>query len=430
MEKKYFPFLTILFVFVFSFCSSDKDFISDKPSADIDKPPVYPGDDFTLFPKDHIPNSDLYLEGRILQNQSNNPKFVLSARKWQGIPSIGKDRSGNLYVAWIASAGCAGECDENYVTVSLSKDNGKSWSHNKLIIDVNLQDSTRLKDPNFFNDKYGNLYMHWGKHVKKRSVAAKEWVITWYSKLSLSNNGNTINCTPPRRIAEGIMLNKLFHSKFSNQVIFPIARWYEGDPVKHQPFIYTANYGANNLIDFSKASFIPVKRAIRSADEHMVVQLEDKTFFGMIRTQDGIYYSKSNDGSVWQDAKKFTALGATTISRFYLGKLNSGRLILIYNNDIYRSNMTVCLSEDDGVTWPYKMLIDDTKAVSDASNSGNATNYGVSYPDMIETNPGLLNIVYDYVRAPKGGIIFIQIKEEDIINSNYGFIKSKISSIK
>lgn len=417
MIKKYLLTLSSLFILTFTYCSTDKDVFSEKPPIDTNKPPGHHDEGFTLLPKNHVSDSDVYGEGEILQNQSSNPKFMLSTRKWQGIPSIGKDTLGNLYAGWIS--GGSGESNENYLTISLSKDKGMSWSHDKLILSVNSQDSTRMKDPNFFNDKFGNLYMYWGKHVQKKSVTAKEWAVTWYSKLSLSSDGNTIYYSPPRRIAEGIILNKLFYSSISDEVVFPIARWYsdKGDPEKDQAFLYKANYGAKYLNNFSKVGFIPVDVSLMGIYEHMIVQLKDSTYLGMMRTENGIYYSKSKDGNIWDKATKFTDLGATTSSRFYLGKLNSGRLIFVFNNSKNRSNMTVCLSEDDGITWPYKILIDDAAYIT--------------YPDVIETEPGILNIVYDSFRFTHGDIVFVKIKEEDIINKNIPiFSKSKISSIK
>ncbi|PJJ11106.1 BNR repeat protein [Flavobacterium sp. 1] len=423
MKKNYFTFLYLFLIFIFTYCSSEKDSFSEKPPIDNNKSPTEEA--FTLFPKDHVPNSDLYGEGEILQNQSDNPKFLLSTRKWQGVPSIGKDKFGNLYVAFLAGS-CPGECDLNYLTVSVSRDNGISWSDNKLILSVTPEDSTKMNEANFFNDKFGNLYMYWGKYVKKKGV--KEWTISWYSKIDLSDDGTKINYTPPRRIAEGIMLNKLFYSDISDQVIFPIARWYEGDPELHRPFIYKANYGAKSLTNFTKVGAIPVPVSVSGIYEHMIVQLKDNTYLGMIRTKDGIYYSKSSDGNVWEDSKRFTAVGATTYSRFYLGKLNSGRLILIFNNDYLRSKMTVCLSEDDGVTWPYKVVIDNYKVLV---NTDTGDYHGVSYPDMIETSPGLLNIVYDRLRAPEGNIIFVKILEDDILKNNTSNIfTTKISTLK
>lgn len=403
MNQKCLFILSVLSMFTFTYCSIEKDsFIEKPPIFDAGKPTTTIEDGFTLFPKDHVPDSELYGEGTILQNQNNNPEFKLSNRNWQGIPSIGKDKFGNLYVAWLATKTCGGECNENYLTVSLSRDKGNSWSHNKLILNVKLEDVTRMKEANFFNDKFGNLYMYWGKHVQKPSVVAKEWAISWYSKISLSNDDNSINYTPPRRIAEGIMLNKLFYSTISDEILFPIARWYEGNYELHKPFIYRAKYGPYNLIDFSNVGFIPLD-VHRREYEHMIVQLSDKSYLGMVRTGDGIYYSKSKDGNIWDKGKKFTVLGATTAARFFLSKLKSGRLILIFNNSTNRSNIMVCLSDDDGLTWPHKMIIDSSE--------------DVSYPDMIETDNGLLNIVYDYKRNLNGTIWFVKIKEDDIVNN-------------
>jgi hypothetical protein len=416
MRKLSISILPLILIFFFIHCSSEKDVFSENVTNHVgSKPASMPviKEDFTLLAKDHVLDSDLYLEGGILQNQNANDKFLKSIRKWQGMPTIGKDRLGNLYAAWIT--GGNGEGNENYLIVSLSKDKGRSWSQDKLIFYVNPEDSTRLMDPCFSNDKYGNLYMTWAKHVKKKNT--KEWAASWYSKLSLSTDGDTINYSPPRKIAEGIMLNKPFYSKISDQVIFPIARWYEGNPELHQPFIYKANYGENNLINLTKVGAIPLNRSVSAIHEHMIVQLKDSTYLGMIRTLDGLYYSKSKDGDVWDYGEKFTALGATTPARFHLAKLKSGRLILIFNNSLSRSNMTICLSNDDGATWPYKMVLDESS--------------GVSYPDMIETDNGVLNIVYDYIRSPLGTIHFVSVKEDDIVNNvKSNIFRTKISTLK
>lgn len=431
MKKKYLIILSFFLLLVFTYCSAEKDSFSEKPPIDTSKPPIdttkpQAEEGFTLLPKDHVPNSDLYGEGEILQNQSTNPKYMLSTRKFQGIPSIGKDRLGNLYVGWIASSGCAGECDDNYLTISVSSDNGTTWNHDKLILSVNPEDSTRMKETNFFNDKEGNLYMYWGKHVKKKGV--KEWIITWYSKIDLSVDGSTINYTPPRRIVEGIMLNKLIYSSNSDEVLFPVARWYEGDPVLHQPFIYKANFGTKNLVNFQKVGAIPVPASISGIHEHMIVQLKDNTYLGMVRTKDGIYFSKSSDGNTWLDAKKYNTVGATPYSRFYLGKLNSGRIILIFNNAGDRSKLTLCLFEDDGTTFLNKIVIDNYKILK---HTVDGDYHGVSYPDMIETSPGVLNIVYDRLRAPEGSIILVKILEEDILKNNTSNIfTTKISTLK
>ncbi|MHC0441178.1 sialidase family protein [Flavobacterium sp. 3-210] len=402
-----------------SSCSSEKDITSEKPPVSTDltsKPTSYIGQDFTLLPENHVPDSDLYVEGGLLQNQENNAKYNKSLRTWQGIPSIGADKWGNLYSTWIT--GGKWEGNDNYITVSLSKDYGKSWKHDKLVIYTNPEDSTRVMDPSLFNDKFGNLYIAWAKHSDKKIIAKKQWAEVWYSKLKLAQETNTIEYSSPRRLAVGIMINKPFSSKITDQMIFPIAVWYAGNSILQQPFMYKGNYSANYLSPFTKVGGMKMNVSKQHmVYEHMFVELADSTYLGMTRTLDGIYYSKSKNGDVWDEAKKFTDLGATTSARFHLAKLQSGRLILIFNNATTRTNMTVCLSEDDGATWPYKMVID--------------SNTDISYPDMIETTPGVINITYDQSRVPPAIIHFVKIKESDIIaNNNSGIFRTEISSLK
>lgn len=410
--------LLVFSVLIFSNCSADKETVSNvsKPPIDI---PVEQGDTigegFTLLPQEHILNSDLYIGGGILQNQSGNPKYNKSSRNWQGISSIGKDRLGFLYSAWVS--GGLWEGNENYITLSLSKDKGKTWNHEKLIIYVNPEDSTRVMDPSLFNDKFGNLYIAWTKHIQKKNIISKQWSEVWYSKLKFSQGNNTIDYTAPRKIAPGIMINKPFNSTFKEEMIFPIAVWYAGNSVLQRPFMYKGDYGLGTLENFHKVGGMNMSVSKEHMIyEHMFVELRDSTFLGMTRTLDGIYYSKSKTGKVWEIGQKFTDLGPTTSARFHLAKLKSGRLVLIFNNALTRTNMTVCISEDDGITWPYKMIID--------------TRNDVSYPDMIETEPGILNIVYDYARKPSGTINFVRLSENDIINNNIEPLRTTISSLK
>lgn len=419
LMRKILPLFFIFFVLVFSFCSTDKDPVLNVSKPSVDEPLGSTdtiGQNFNILSKDHILNSDLYIGGGILQNQSANQKYTKETRTWQGIASIGKDRAGYLYSAWIS--GGKWEGNENYITVSVSQDRGRTWGRDKLVIYVNQEDSTRVMDPSLFNDKFGNLYMAWTKHIEKKSVISKQWSEIWYSKLKFSESKNTIDYSAPRKVAPGIMINKPFSSSITNEMVFPIAVWYAGNSILQQPFMYKGDYGLNSLINFRKVGGMTMNVSKQHMIyEHMFVELKDSTYLGMTRTIDGIYYSKSKDGKVWDMAQKFIDLGPTTSARFHLSKLKSGRLALIFNNSTTRTNMTICLSEDDGQTWPFRMVID--------------TNPDVSYPDMVETGPGVLNIVYDYARVPSGTINFISIKENDIINNNEAKIfRTKISSLK
>ena len=105
----------------------------------------------------------------------------------------------------------------------------------------------------------------------------------------------------------------------------------------------------------------------------------------------------------------------------------SGRLLLIAHKDTTkRNNLTALLSDDDGATWQYSLMIDERSAVS--------------YPDVKEGSNGYIYITYD---RDRGGyrksyaeskdcakeILMAKISENDIIASRITDPESKLRVI-
>ena len=332
--------------------------------------------------------------GNLLINAVNNDSFT--NRLWQGVPSIGIDKNGTLYAAWYS--GGAGEQIGNYVTLSVSTDTGKTWMNNMLF--VAPTDSDRFFDATFINDFYGNLYLSVCRQMATKSY--KDYGSLWVSSLTFNKQKNLISASQPYKLADGHMMNKPTIVKTSNSVLFPISVWFQNDSITQAPFVYKANLDIQCLTNFQKNGFIPLSDSLRNGDEHMIVQISDSNYLAFIRSIDGIYFSKSIDAANWTPSVKFTTLGATTNSRFHLRKLKSGRLLLIMNNSLGRTNLKLFLSDDNGLTWPYSLLIDSRSQVS--------------YPDMVEIGNGDLYIVYDYNRYTNGEIDFVHVNENDIVN--------------
>ena len=104
-------------------------------------------------------------------------------------------------------------------------------------------------------------------------------------------------------------------------------------------------------------------------------------------------------GASWQPGK-LTAIPNPT-SRFYLRRLKSGRVLLINNNDSKRRiSMTAFLSEDDGVTWKYSLVIDPRET---------------SYPDAVEAEDGTIYMVHDRGRMSFKEICVSRFTEADIM---------------
>ena len=79
----------------------------------------------------------------------------------------------------------------------------------------------------------------------------------------------------------------------------------------------------------------------------------------------------------------------------------SGRLVMITNkSDRQRENMTVALSEDEGVSWPFQHTFD--------------ARTGVSYPDMTFSPEGNILVAHDAGRF-SGQIMFTRINEQSIV---------------
>ncbi|MDW7656949.1 MAG: sialidase family protein, partial [Bacillota bacterium] len=138
----------------------------------------------------------------------------------------------------------------------------------------------------------------------------------------------------------------------------------------------------------------------RSFDEHMVLEQQDGRLRMLVRTHYGIGQSFSEDSGQTWSAGADAGLGGPC-SRFFIGRLRSGRVLLV-NHVAFkgRNNLTVLLSDDDGRTWPYQLLLDERDHVS--------------YPDATETDDGRILIAYDRERYAAREILMATVTEEDI----------------
>ena len=116
-----------------------------------------------------------------------------------------------------------------------------------------------------------------------------------------------------------------------------------------------------------------------------MLELVSGTLQMLIRTAYGIAVSYSYDkGHTWSVAED-SHLGGPN-SRFFIQRLKSGRVLLVNHYRYHgRNNITALLSEDDGKTWPYTLLLDER------------TN--VAYPDGVEAADGYIYITYDRERG-------------------------------
>jgi len=159
-----------------------------------------------------------------------------------------------------------------------------------------------------------------------------------------------------------------------------------------------------------KGGIAATERKDRNYPENMVVELKDGRLWMLGRLTYGIGESFSTDrGRTWSPMKP-TRFAAPS-SRFYVGRLKSGALLLVKNGAtcfgpdgkgrrIARDIMAAWISDDDGQTWQGGLQLD--------------TRRDVSYPDVAETADGFIHCVHDFSRMGAKEILHHRFTEADV----------------
>ncbi len=312
-----------------------------------------------------------------------------SNRAFSGIPSLAVAPKGRLWATWYAGV-TPGEDLNNYVVISTSEDDGKTWRE-VLTIDPDAGGPVRSFDPELWLSPDGRLFHFWAQMDKsRRDVELGVWCI---------ETGEPDAATPtwsqPRRIGDGVMMCKPL-ALSSGEWVLPISKWREHD--HSAQMIVSSDVGKT----WSLRGACNVPLADRQYDEHMFVERRDGSLWLLVRTKYGIGESVSSDlGKNWPDVTPSGIQHPT--SRFFISRLNSGNLLLVKHGPIdartSRSHLTAYISKDDGRTWSGGLLLDER--------------LGVSYPDGQQTPDGLIRIIYDYNRVSDRNILMATFREED-----------------
>lgn len=338
-----------------------------------------------IYGKDEalLPASILYNPGGIYSD---------SERLWQGIPTIEKIPDGSIYVSFYSG----GKTEENGNFVLLVKRNNKEDSFSKpFLAIVPPTENTRCFDPCLWIDDRGRLLLFYAQSYGFFDGRIGVW-------LSVCDNPDAEEpvFSPPRRIANGVMMNKPTILK-SGEWLLPCAIWgfvkgrENSLPEEQFSNVYRSVDHGETFERIGYADY-----AERYIDEHMIVEKNNGDLWMLIRRQTGIGQSVSKDkGYTWSEGED-SGLGGPG-SRFCIRRLKSGKLILInHYNFTGRNNLTAMISDDDGKTWQGYLNLDERD--------------NVSYPDMAEDEDGTIYIVYDRERYKDREILMATIKEEDI----------------
>ncbi len=300
-------------------------------------------------------------------------QFHAEKRLWQGIPSIARTQGGRLFVTFYSGGYC--EDYGNFCALLQSDDDGATWSE-PIAVAYNGECS-RCFDPEIWVDPLGRLWFTWAQFPENTLTAA----------ICASPDEDSLQWEEPRIIGEGVMMQKPTVLK-SGAWLFPLAVW-KAETCRNvsrsigrecKAFVYRTDDDGKTFRRIGGAD-----DPDSVFDEHTVVELQNGHLMMYIRTYHGLSVSYSQDeGMTWSVPTPSELKNPS--ARIALRRLSSGRLLLVnHDSPTDRNNLTAFLSDDDGVTWRGGLCIDDRKHVS--------------YPDVVESNDGLLYIVYDRERG-------------------------------
>lgn len=309
----------------------------------------------------------------LITNKETLKNYKRTQNLWVGIPSIEVTNKGRKFLTFY-SGGTTEEIGNHVILIK--SDDGVNFSEP---VAVCFEEGFRCYDPCIWIDPLGRLWLTWSRCPEDGLFGA----------ICDDPDADEIVFGEEFFIGNNIMMNKPIVLS-TGEWAFPIAVWnydvrvlpsnYDSDITPKGSFMYITD---DNGKTFKRRGFADVKN--RCYDEHMFLELNNGVIRAFVRTTYGIGAADSYDGGL-HFGKDFDTGYKGPCSRFHIRRLPSGRVLLInHYNYSGRNNLTALLSEDDGKTFPYKLLLDERNSVS--------------YPDATIDKDGRIHITYDRERG-------------------------------
>ena len=305
-------------------------------------------------------------------------------RAWQGCPTIARTKGGRLFAGWY-TGGMFEPCINNYNVLIQSDDNGETWSAPIMAVYSDYDAMHRNIDIQLWVDDKNRLWVMWTHspyYIDSTPATIKAPFDSNYHKeftgieVLICNNPDSDELVweNPRVVCDGFLRCKPI-IRYNGDYVFPAYDWVNKD-----------NYMLRISKDCGETfeDLIAAKKPQNNVFDETMAYEVGKRLCIMARTDLGycLEAHSDDDGKTWSETVEYQKAPS---SRFFIGRLSSGQLVLVRNAaELLRDGMKVCLSEDDGATWPYELIL-DTRII-------------LSYPDLEEGENGDLYIVYDRER--------------------------------
>ncbi|MBQ7652639.1 MAG: exo-alpha-sialidase [Victivallales bacterium] len=314
----------------------------------------------------------------------------VNMRLWQGCPTVAITPGGRLFAGWY-SGGSIEPSIRNYSLLQVSDDGGLTWSKPLLVIEGLPKDNIQQLDVQLWMDPLNRLWVCWTQRNWNIDHAKPNHLSCW-AVICDNPDAKSLSFSKPFYLCDGFL--RCQPTALSDgRWLFCAYNWL------HDHYAYYETSDSGKTFRACKAG---KRLGTESFDETMILERRDGSLWMLARTV-GIgklaECISCDGGKTWSGAMPSEI--PTPSTRFFLKRLKSGRVLLVNNNSsTRRNNMTAFLSEDDGRTWSYSILLDKRTT---------------SYPDVAEDSNGDIYIIWDRERQAAKEILLSRIRERDII---------------
>ncbi len=337
-------------------------------------------------------------------NTSPLPEYDYDALDYGMTIGISRTPGGRIWACWVAG----GDNPDAFFVLATSDDDGENWSKPRLVVDTDTEALPHKRSTlvgNLWTDPLGRLWLIFDQSMDMFDGRAGVW-----ATICENPDSDDPTWSEPRRIWHGVTLNKPTVLS-SGEWMLPISLdqrdgfgpfkgcFPDLDPMRGANVFVSTDEGNNwerrGMAIFPKPDW----------HEHMIVERKSGALWMLARTGNGVMESTSTDGGKsWSDP--VASMIEHPVARFFIRRLESGRLLLIKHGDRIDSHkgrvqLSAWLSDDDGISWKGGLVLDERK--------------GVSYPDGFQAPDGQLYISYDRNRSTDGEILMARFTEEDVM---------------
>lgn len=335
--------------------------------------------------------------------------YHLSDRLYQATPTIARAGS-RFWLAWRADDE-VGEDPGNYFVIGYSDDNCVTVTESHILKFSN--DNHQIVDPMLWlNPESNEIWLFWGSFGKGQvqdgicgcwcsvleNPNAKRG-FSWSRPYKYRNIGDPRR--PVRIAGKWMQCIDMWRSDAAFPPMYPETAGCEF--VEFNPLTKTTiNIGHNTPNNPAGGG------TFSGFFETELLQLTDGRLMSTTRGLAGTELTRSfssDGGATWTAQAKYDVLGDVSSSRIWLGRTPSGRILIVYNNDLIRRSLTIKLSDDDGETFPYSVVLEG----ADVPNT-------VSYPIVAFGDDGdTIYTTYDVGRGVANEIRVTVTKESEIV---------------